>query len=101
MEYLRQAEELAHFAQYVELETRKGRELGHLILDHIDEVSTKKEMCACFICGNPRPSKLIVADETERTTVDIMRQVVPISYCLTTISEERSRARHPKKRARI
>lgn len=52
-DYLRQARQLAHFSQSVELETRKGRTLGLDVVAHVDEVSTKKESRVCFSCGNP------------------------------------------------
>ncbi|CAI5725077.1 unnamed protein product [Peronospora effusa] len=43
VDHLRQAEEIAHFAQSVEVESQKGRVLGRDVLAHVDEASTKKE----------------------------------------------------------
>ena len=50
-DFLRQAEELAHFAQSVELESRKGRALGRDVVAFVNEVSTKRETRTCFGCG--------------------------------------------------
>lgn len=51
VDYLRQAEQLAHFAQSVELESRKGRALGRDVVALVDEVPTKRERRTCFGCG--------------------------------------------------
>lgn len=51
VDYLRQAEQLAHFAHSVELESRKGRALGRDVVALVDEVPTKRERRTCFGCG--------------------------------------------------
>ena len=57
IDYLRQAEELAHFAQSTEIELR-GRHIGKYVVINVRNVREKarnvrRESRKCYICGKP------------------------------------------------
>uniref|UniRef100_A0AAV1TGU4 CCHC-type domain-containing protein n=1 Tax=Peronospora matthiolae TaxID=2874970 RepID=A0AAV1TGU4_9STRA len=67
VDYLVHAEELAHFAQAIEMEGRPGRFFGKEVVAHVDEPTPRKEKRACYGCGKMEHVK---ADCRSRRTSD-------------------------------
>ena len=51
VDYLVHAEELAHYAQAIEMEALPGRFFGKEVADHVDESTPCKETRTCYGCG--------------------------------------------------
>uniref|UniRef100_A0AAV1U680 Polyprotein n=1 Tax=Peronospora matthiolae TaxID=2874970 RepID=A0AAV1U680_9STRA len=67
VDYLVHAEELAHFAQAIEMEARPGRFFGKEVVAHVDESTPRKETRTCYGCGKMGHVK---ADCRSRRTSD-------------------------------
>uniref|UniRef100_A0AAV1V3T6 CCHC-type domain-containing protein n=1 Tax=Peronospora matthiolae TaxID=2874970 RepID=A0AAV1V3T6_9STRA len=61
-DHLRQAEELAHFAQSVELENKTGRTLGREIVAAVTDERRRKETRSCYNCGKQGHLKIDCSD---------------------------------------
>ena len=51
IDYLVHTEELGHFEQAIEMETRSGRSFGKEVVVHMDESASRKETRTCHGCG--------------------------------------------------
>uniref|UniRef100_A0AAV1VE91 CCHC-type domain-containing protein n=1 Tax=Peronospora matthiolae TaxID=2874970 RepID=A0AAV1VE91_9STRA len=67
VDYLVHAEELAHFAQAIEMEARPGRFFGKEVVSHVDESTPRNETRTCYGCGKMGHVK---ADCRSRRTSD-------------------------------
>ena len=51
LDYLVHAEELAHFAQTIEMESRSGCALGREVVAHVEKSMFRMETRTCYVCG--------------------------------------------------
>ncbi|CAI5725772.1 unnamed protein product [Peronospora destructor] len=68
VDYLVHAEELAHFAQVIEMEARPGRSFGKEVVAHVEDSTSRKETRTCYGCGKIGHVK---ADCRKKKTGDI------------------------------
>ena len=50
-DHLRQAEELAHFSQAIEIENKTGRTIDREVVAAVTDSDTQKENRSCYTCG--------------------------------------------------
>ena len=75
IDYLVHAEELAHFAQAIEMEARSGRSFEKAVIADVDESVSRKETRTCHGCGKVGHLK---------------------KYCRSKKNDDKKRGRGPK-----
>ncbi|CCI11395.1 unnamed protein product [Albugo candida] len=66
-DYLAQAEELAHFAQSVELDTRSTTSFGKDVVTHVAESKPRVDTRTCFGCGKVGHIQSVCPDKRKKT----------------------------------